>query len=210
MGAWDLARQQAEQAIAGIRATGAGSVIADGPETAWALTKIYPALGLSLPDNVSVKLLSTELDSAVPGTKPVETVPSVTSRRVMIHDSRPACLIGTAMASNLAVMPGYLEHEAEFGRGEVYDAPRRLVDTLGAQRVFGTWTRSLAKTSGADDGLWRTYPRLAAGLAGQRLDYAARLGVGTIVTDSPLAAWYLSQHLGDRPLEVKLLAELVI
>jgi hypothetical protein len=210
MGARDVARNQAEQVIAGIRATGVESVIADGPETAWALTKIYPALGLSLPDNVSVKLLSTVLDSAVSQTEAPESVPSVTSRRVMIHDSRPACLIGSTMASNLAVMPGYLEDEAEFGQGEVYDAPRRLVDTLGGQRVFGTWTRSLAKSSGADDGLFYTYPRLAAGLARQRLDYAARFGVSTIVTDSPLAAWYLSKHLDDRPLEVKWLPELVI
>ncbi len=106
-------------------------------------------------------------------------------------------------------MPGYVENEDEFGLGPVYAAPRRLLDVLGAQRVFGTWTRSLAKTSGADDGLWLTYPNLAEGLAAQRLDYAERLGAEMLVTDSPLAASFLAKHLGKRKIGVKLLAELL-
>ena len=127
----------------------------------------------------------------------------------MVHDSRPACLIAERMASNMPVMPGYVENEDEFGLGPVYEAPRRLLDTWGAQRVFGTWTRSLAKTSGADDGLWLTYPKLADGLAAQRLDYAQHLNAEMIVTDSPLAASYLARHVGQRDLKIKLLAELV-
>ena len=85
-----------------------------------------------------------------------------------------------------------------------------MLDALGAERIFGNWTRSLAKTSGADDGLWLTYPKLADGLAEQRLDFAERLGAKIIVTDSPLAASFLYRHAFERPIQVKLLAELVV
>ncbi len=204
LGGWDVARAQATQVIAGIRDSGAQTVIADGPETAWALTKIYPALGIDLPEKVTVKLLSVVLDEHL--------TPALNKQdlgTVLVHDSRPACLIADRMAINLAVMPGYVEDESAFGLGAVYEAPRRLLDALGAQRVFSTWTRSLAKTSGADDGLWLTYPNLATGLANQRLDYAVRLGVTTVVTDSPLAASFLAKHTARRKIKVKLLAELL-
>lgn len=205
LGAWEVARKQAAHVVAGLQSSGATTVIADGPETAWALTKIYPALGVELPATVSVKLLSELLDETLAG-----RVTDLGLGPVMIHDSRPACLIAQAMNSVLAVMPGYLEEEAEFGRGAVYEAPRRLVDALGGQRLFGTFTRALAKTSGADDGLWLTYPHLAQGLAAQRLDYATRLGAKTIVTDSPLAAAYLTANQNERKLKIKLLAELLL
>lgn len=199
LGALDVAQAQAAQVVENIQASGAQMVIADGPETAWALTKIYPALGIDLPDGVTVKLLSTVLAE-----NPSKTSPNLGV--VFVHDSRPACLIADRMANNLAVLPGYREDEAAFGTGDVYEAPRRLLDTLGVERVFSTWTRSLAKSSGADDGLWLTYPDLAAGLARQRLDYAAQLGATTIVADSPLAASFLAKHIDERDLQVKLLA----
>jgi hypothetical protein len=204
LGARDVARTQATQVSAGVRDSGAQTVIADGPETAWALTKVYPALGVDLPENVTVKLLSAALD---------QRLTTYTKKQdlgvVFVHDSRPACLIAERMANNLAVLPGYVEDESAFGLGPGYEAPRRLLDALGAQRVFGTWTRSLAKTSGADDGLWLTYPNLAAGLAAQRLDYAARLGATTLATDSPLAASFLSKHAVESKIKVKLLAEML-
>lgn len=202
LGAWDVAQTQAKHVTAGIKSSSAKTVIADGPETAWALTKIYPALGVDLPEGISVKLLSTLLAEGHSG-------PEQNLGKVFVHDSRPACLIADDMANNLAVLPGYLDNEADFGQGEVYDAPRKLLDAWGAERVFGNWTRSLAKTSGADDGLWLTYPKLADGLAAQRLDFAERLGANVIVTDSPLAAWFLYRHALDRAINVKLLAELI-
>jgi len=202
LGAWDVAQARAEQVVAGIQASGAQTVIADGPETAWALGKIYPALGVDLPENVTVKLLSEVLNGHVETSKQ-------DLGKVFVHDSRPACLIADRMASHLAIMPGYREDEFAFGEGAVYDAPRRLLDALGVQRVFGAWTRTLARTSGADDGLWLTYPNLAAGLAAQRLDYAERLSATMLVTDSPLAAIYLSKHAAGREIEIRLLAELL-
>ncbi|MGQ9494438.1 MAG: hypothetical protein ACUVR2_11895 [Anaerolineae bacterium] len=202
LGAQNVARFQATRVIAGIAASGAQMVITDGPETAWALLKIYPALGLNLPANVTIKLLSAALDERLTPTKQ-------NLGKVFVHDSRPAYLIADCPPSHTAILPGYMEDETAFGRGAVYDAPRHLLDALGAQRVSGIWTRALAKTSGADDGLWLTYPDLAAGLAAQRLDYAEGLGATMLVTDSPLAAAFLAKHAVGRRIRVKLLAELL-
>jgi hypothetical protein len=202
LGARDVAHAQAAQIVEGIQASGAKTVIADGPETAWALTKIYPALGVHLPEGVTVKLLSVALDERLAPSKQ-------DLGKIFVHDSRPAYLIADGTPSYMVILPGYTEDETAFGEGAVYEAPRHLLDALGAQRVFGGWTRALAKTSGADDGLWLTYPGLAAGLAAQRLDYAERLGATMLVTDSPLAAAYLSKHTAGRKIEIKLLAELL-
>ena len=203
LGARGVAHAQATQVVENIEASGVQTIIADGPETAWALTKIYPALGIDLPDGITVKLLSTVLVENTPKASPDLGV-------VFVHDSRPACLIADRMANNLAILPGYREDEAAFGTGAVYEAPRQLLDALGAERIFSTWTRSLAKSSGADDGLWLTYPDLAAGLAQQRLDYAAQLGANTVVTDSPLAASFLAKHIDKRDLQVKLLSDVLM
>ena len=81
---------------------------------------------------------------------------------------------------------------------------------MGAERVWGSWTRGLARTSGADDGLWLTYPELAAGLADQRLEHAEIVGATLLVTNSPLAAAFLSQHAQGFDINVKLLAELAV
>jgi len=233
LGARDVAHAQAAQIVEGIQASGAKTVIADGPETAWALTKIYPALGVHLPEGVTAKLLSVALDEQLtPSFDKLRTMPKHDLGKVFVHDTRPAYLLADGQPSYTVVLPGSgalsltsasprlearpegsvepskgTEGESAFGEGAVYEAPRHLLDALGAQRVFGTWTRALAKTSGADAGLWLTYPDLAAGLAAQRLDYAERLGAKMLVTDSPLAAAYLSKHASGRKIEVRLLAE---
>jgi hypothetical protein len=202
LGARDVARAQADQICKGIQSSGAQTVIADGPETAWGLTRIYPALGVNLPGGVSVELLSEALSKQL-------TPPSRDLGRVFVHDSRPACLIAERAPGHLAVLPGYVEDEAVFGEGPVYEAPRQLVDLMGGERVYGVWTRALAKTSGADDGLWLTYPHLAAGLASQRLDYPRGLGATELVTDSPLAATYLARNRQAGDIPVRWLPELL-
>jgi Fe-S oxidoreductase len=118
----------------------------------------------------------------------------------MYHDSRPAYLIAEGKPTHLAILPGYLEDEAQFGEGEVYEAPREILKSMGAEIVFGSWTRGLAKSCGADDGLWLTHPYLAQGLARQRLEYAESLGADQIITDSPLCAhWMAEFSSGDDP-----------
>ncbi len=202
LGARDAAKAQAEATVKGIQESGAKLVIADGPETAWGLLKMYPALGVDLPKGVEVKLLSEYLAEHA-------EINAKDAVKSLLHDSRPACLLADEMPNHLAVMPGYLEDEAVFGTGVVFEAPRKIVDALGAERVFGAWTRCMAKSCGADDGLWLTYPELAAGLARQRLNYAQELGTEMIVTDSPLCAAYLSAQAGQGDLPVHWLPELV-
>ena len=204
LGAWDVAKAQAEKIVAGIKTSGARTVVADGPETAWVLTRVYPELDAGLPKSVTVRLLSEMLDGSLKPSKKEKDL-----GKVFVHDSRPAYLISTKEPLYTVILPGYTEDESTFGNGPVYEAPRHLLDAMGAERVWGPWTRALAKTSGADDGLWLTYPDLAAGLAAQRLDYAEHLGATMLVTDSPLAAAFLSKHAAGRETKVKLLAGLL-
>jgi Fe-S oxidoreductase len=203
LGARDLALDQAKRVVAALRSGGTTTVITDGPETAWALRKIYPSLGISLPLDLTVRLLPEVLLS-----RPAHSTGNLGS--VFVHDSRPASLIADRMANNLAILPGYLDHEDSFGVGTVYEAPRRVLDQMGASRVFGRWTRSLAKSCGADDGLWLTYPSLAGELARQRLNEADRLGADLIVTDSPLAASFLRENAVGARVVVRFLPELII
>ena len=203
LGAWEIARQQAQRVIDGLKTSQAGRVIVDGPETAWALTKIYPALGLALPAGMTVELCSERLLDSRPEARQL-------LGKVCVHDSRPAYLIAEQLPNHLAILPGYTADENAFGDGTVYEAPRRLLDELGAERVFGTWTRGLAKSCGADDGLWLTYPDLAAGLARQRLDYAREIGADRLVTDSPLCAAYLKDQRQPHHPAVIWLPELLI
>lgn len=202
LGAHTAARKQAEAIVNGILESGVNTVIVDGPETAWGLLKVYPDLGIQVPVGVEVQLLSDYiLRNATVGKKKLG--------KTLVHDSRPSCLLADNMPNHLAVMPGYVADETAFGEGDVFDLPRKLVDSTGAERVFSNWTRCLAKSCGADDGLWLTYPKLAKGLLQQRLGYAKDLGAETIVTTSPLCAAYLSKNVKKDDLRVYWMPELI-
>jgi Fe-S oxidoreductase len=203
LGAHQIAKKQAERVVSGLRESGASIVIADGPETAWALTKVYPALDVEFPEGISVKLLSEVLAEKF---QPIRQ----DLGKVFVHDSRAAYLIAAGEPRHTVILPGYTEDESTFGTGVVYEAPRELLDSMGVERVWGSWTRALARTSGADDGLWLTHPTLADGLAVQLLAYAESLGATTIITDSPLAAAFLAKHPQGQIIDVKLLAELIV
>ena len=187
LGAREQARVIAQGIAAEIENRNLRHIIADGPETAWALAKVYPALGVDLPDDVGVSLLSTQIGKNLTGHQKLD-------KKVFVHDSRPAYLISEENPAHFAILPGYSQDEKSFGTGEVYEAPREILVEMGASLISATWIRALAKSCGADDGLWRTYPHLAAGLARQRLDYIARSGAEVVVTDSPLCAEFLKTH----------------
>ncbi len=193
LGAREIARQQALQTAAGIVQSQADTIIYDGPETGWALLKIFPQLEVELPAGIRVMSLDQFLaSSAIPVPKKTDCV--------MIHDSRPACLLADSLPSHLSILPQAVSDEAVFGSGQVFELPRQLVRQTGAQTVFGVWTRGLAKSCGADDGLWLTHPDLAQGLARQRLHYARQLGARVIVTSSPLcAAWLNASRVPGDP-----------
>ena len=202
LGARERAHERAEAVVEGISKSGVKKVIADSPETAWMLKKVYPAFGLKLPEDLTVTLLSETLTGK-------SSLKHKRMDQVFLHDSRSAYLIAEGLPSHQAVLPGYLDNEEDFGSGSVYDAPRQLLDSIGCERVSGTWIRALAKSCGSDDGLWLTYPDLASGLANQRLDYITGLGVEIIVCGSPLCASYLKETAQDGDIPVYWLPELL-
>lgn len=202
LGAREPSRERAELVVEGIVKSGTKKVIADSPETAWMLQKIFPEFELNLPEDLEIVLLSESLEvKSSQVKKPLG--------KVFIHDSRSAYMIADSVPSHLAILPGYLDNEDDFGSGTVYDTPRQLLDTMGSERLSGTWMRALAKSCGADDGLWLTYPELARGLGDQRLEYIKGLGAEAVVCDSPLCAAYLRGILPKGGLPVYWLPELL-
>ena len=202
LGARQEAQTQAQRVVERISDLGVKEIIVDGPETAWALLKIYPALGVNLPQDTKISLLSTLLFEKGGNFGEI-------SETVVYHDSRPAYLIAEGKPTHLAILPGYLEDENQFGEGEVYEAPRRLLKLMGAEILFGSWTRGLAKSCGADDGLWLTHPHLAQGLARQRLVYAKSLGADQIIADSPLCAHWMAENATGGDPSVRWLPEVL-
>jgi hypothetical protein len=192
LGARDVALKQADRIYKIINKCQPKTIVVDSPETAWALKKILPELGLSFPEEIKIKFLGELLIDNLDFSRRKD-------KRVFVHDSRAAYYLSDSLPNHHAILPEKIEDEENYGTGAVYDLPRKLVDRFGAERVFGPWTRGLAKSCGGDDGLWLTFPVLAGGLARQKLDYAHQLNADTIVTDSPLCASILkkARNQGD-------------
>ncbi len=191
LGALDLARSQAGEVARLVAECGARRVVADGPDTLWALRRLYPALGTPLPDSVEITSLSEALASVLAGSR--LRLPNYNGQKIFFHDSRSAFQLGKRSARAEAIQPGYRGPETMSGEGEVYEAPRRLLTALGMAPCYSVWCRALSRSSGADDGLWRTYPALARSLAQARLAQARAAGAERLVTDSLLAARWLAQ-----------------
>ncbi|HIQ05009.1 MAG TPA: (Fe-S)-binding protein [Anaerolineae bacterium] len=207
LGDRQCARDQATRVVDLIQESNAWMVIADSPQTLWALHRIYPVLEVSLPTGVTVTSLSEHLARAVQEGR--LTLPRHDGERIFFHDSRSACLVADEMAQAEVIQPGYRGPEETLGKGEVYDAPRRLVDNMGMERLCSVWSRSLSKSCGADDGLWLIYPKLAEGLARQRLQEAKQLGAELIITDSVLCARHLARAAEEGDVHVHWLPELL-
>ncbi len=201
------ATEQAKQVVRLIRQSGAHTIVADGAQTLWALRCIYPILAVTLPDGINVTTLSALLADAIQGER---LVLSRMRQQVFFHDSRAAALVAEAMPNAEVIQPGYRGNEENLGKGDVFDAPRRVVDALGMARLYSVWSRALCKSCGADDGLWLTYPELARGLAKQRLYEAKRLGADLIITDSVLCATHLQSVRGVEDIAIKWLPELIV
>ncbi len=206
LGAMDRAHTEAEHIRGLIQTSGAHTVIADGPQTLWALTRIYPALDVPLPKSVTMVSLTQLISRAVgEGTL---IAASYKGKKAILHDARSACLLADRMAQDQAIQPGFQGPETILGEGEVYDAPRTIIDSLGMERLFTTWSRSLAKSCGADDGLSFTYPDLARALAHSRFREAEELCADMIVCDSLLCAHHLKENHDGSAGDVKWIAEL--
>ena len=207
LGAFDLARDQASRVAEMVQRSGATTLIADSPQTAWALRKIYPDLGVALPESVTILSLAEALAQAMEeGTLPL---PAYQGTPVFVHDSRAATLLADELPMAEVIQPGYVGDETKLGRGAVFDAPRQLVSAMGMQSQYSVWTRALSKSSGADDGLFLTYPELAAAMAKARLGEAKRVGAEVVVTDSLLDAVHLAKFADKTGLTIKWLPALI-
>ena len=191
LGALDLARSQAAEVARLVAESGARRVVADGPDTLWALRRLYPALESPLPDSVQVTSVTEALASALGESR--LRLPNFGGQKVFFHDSRSAFQLGERSASAEAIQPGYRGPETISGDGEIYEAPRRLLAAMGMIPRYSVWCRAMSRSSGADDGLWRTYPALARSLAAARLAQAREIGAERLVTDSLLGARWLVQ-----------------
>lgn len=200
LGAFELAHQQAASVVDLVRQSGARTVIADGPQTLWALRKVYPDLGIELPEGVRVVSLTEALAGVVAERK--LPLPAYDGTPVFVHDSRAATLLTDELPIAEVIQPGYVGDETKLGQGAIFDAPRELVDALGMQRRYSVWSRALSKSSGADDGLFLTYPALAAAMAKMRLAEARRVGAQMVVADSLLDATYLAQFAEETGLTI--------
>jgi Fe-S oxidoreductase len=208
LGAFDLARDQALRVVDLVQRSGAATVIADGSQTLWALRKIYPELGVTLPEGVAVVSLTEALVTA--WTDGALQLPSYDNVPVFLHDSRAATLLADTLPIAEVIQPGYTGDETKLGDGEVFRAPRQLLDAMGMTRQYSVWSRALSKSSGADDGLGLTYPELAAAMAKARLGEAKRAGAEVLVAESLLDAAHLATFAGEFGLTVEWLPALTI
>lgn len=205
LGALDAAREQAAQLARVIADSGAKTVIADGAQTLWALRTLYPALGVSLPDGVRI----TSLTAMLAETLQPDQLPRFAGVKAFIHDGRAAAFLADSLAKAEAIQPGFNGDEQALGTGAVYDVPRQLADQMGFSRSYSVWSRSLARSSGADDGLHLAYPDLAEGLARQRLEEIKRIGAEVVITESPLSAAHLARYADQVGLKVYWLPDLI-
>jgi Fe-S oxidoreductase len=195
LGDVDTAEEQARRVSEALQAAGVKRVVADGPQTLFALKVLYPLLGIALPEKLEVLGLADLVEPLVVKNK-LSTVLSG-GQAVFFHDSRIACFLAGELATDEVIQPALSGSEEHSGSGEVYAAPRSILDALGIRRVSSVWSKSLSRSTGADNGLWLTYPELASGLAQKRLEHIHSLGAEAIVTDSVLDAVHLRKVQGS-------------
>jgi Fe-S oxidoreductase len=164
------------------------TIIADGPDTLFALTRLHREL-TALPSPAHLVSLTELLASEVAK----DSRNSLAGRKVLCHDARSAFFLADKLAEDAAIQPGFAGPEEALGRGAPYDHLRKLARATGGQLLSAVWMRTLAKSAGSDDGLWLTYPQLAEKLGLARLRWARRAGADVVLTDSPLAAAHLGR-----------------
>jgi len=182
------ARDLAEGLTAAIARSGVSTVLTDGPETYYALTKLYARLGVHIPENLSVRMLSSFAAEASPS----NVSNKITGMKAFYHDARACWWMADTKPDEKVIMPDFFGPEKLLGTGALYDEPRGLLKDLGVKLVFSVWTRALARSMGMDEGLYLVHPQLAEKLARRRLAEIGRCGSECLVTDSFAAVVFLS------------------
>jgi len=180
----------AERMAAEINVAKPKRIVADSQDTYYALTRLFPEWGISLPQAAEIVSLAGYFGK----TEKRAGGRTLEGKKVFVHDSRACVALADRLPSDQVIQPGFAGPEDALGTGRVYDDVRRIVDRSGGKRVFSVWSRCMSKTSGADDGLALTYPTLARRLASYRFQQAQAAGAEAVVADS-LAAVTLWENL---------------
>ena len=195
------AREEANALVKAIAQTGAKTLVATGPESCYAFTKLYEKLGICL---------GVEVVTAVEALFGQSSATGVKGKKVFFHDARAAYNLGDTQPDEKVIMPDFFGPEEMLGEGDVYELPRKALIRGGAQLAFSVWSRAMANAMGNDEALSLTYPKLAQKMAERRLRMIAQTGAQMLVTDSLATVIYLQKldqtlHCG---LEIKYLGEM--
>jgi Fe-S oxidoreductase len=202
LGLEDKAKELAQGLVKTIADAKVKILLADGPETYYALTKLYGEMGVSLPEGVEVKMLSAFADQGNPNSM-------IAGKKVFFHDVRASYKLADTQPDEKVIMPDFFGPEELLGVGEVYDAPRKIIKNMGANMVFSVWSRAMARSFGMDDGMFLVLPKLAQKLAKRRMSEIVGLGAEYIVTDS-LATVVFLETIGINNVPVVWLPELLL
>ena len=208
MGDFALAKIKAENIARLLFSSKIKRVIADSPQTLWALKVLLPSYTKQILKTIEIVSLSEAVGLVIARGKAVKN--SSKKENVYVHDTRYPFFLGETPADDRALPPDFSGPEEALGQGAVYEVPRKVVDDLGFQRVFSVWSRSLCRSCGTDDGLYITYPKYAQSLAMQCFEHADMLGAQIITTESPLSALWLQAHNVSGKTEVRWFPELVL
>jgi hypothetical protein len=197
------AKELAEGLVAAIVLSKVKTILTDGPETQYALTRLYARLGVHLPDDLCIRTLS----SFAAEKRSPDTSVSLAGVKVFYHDSRASWWMAESKPDEKVIMPDFFGPEELLGSGAIYEEPRKVLKALGVEPVFSVWTRAMARSMGMDEGLLLTYPQLAEKLARRRLAEIKRSGSNCIFTDSLATIVFLS-IIGSDELKVIWLPEI--
>jgi len=171
LGRKDLALSQAKNVVSSL--SGVSTVIVDGPLSMWALTKVYPQLGVSLPGKVQVCQLYDWLLS--------------------LHEQNKLVLESKKLK---VFMLG-----SEFTRliDGSYSAYRSLLSKVSGLQIIEPFDGlELSHSSGASGGLHLVAPELSQAVSQQRISEALHAGADCIVCDSALDASHIRITAGSQ------------
>lgn len=193
-----LARRCAEETLRLVRASGAHTVVTTDAESLAAFRNVYARLGLSL-EPVRVLHVTEFLDEA--GLQAPQASPTGREEVVTYHDP---CRLGRLAEPFVPwkgewkiVLNGLRVAEPPIpernGHGGVYDAPRRLLQSVpGTTLVEMERRREFSYCCGAGASGKEAHPEFADQAARHRLDEAAATGATTVVSSCATCV----RHLG--------------
>jgi Fe-S oxidoreductase len=196
-----LARRCADETLQRVRASGAHTVVTVDAESLAAFRNVYPRLGVRF-DPVRLVHITEFLEETVVHTaEPSGASGTGAGNIVTYHDP---CRLGRLsepyepwQGEWKNVMNGLRVAEpptpARFGLGGVYDAPRRLLQSVpGTRLVEMERRREFSYCCGAGAGGQEAHPEFAEQAARHRLDEAAATGATTVVSSCASCV----RHLG--------------